>query len=73
MNEPMETSLNITDYPEPKEQKCFEFNCECSCKGTITIYADNEEEARKRLNNSDYDYESYYLFEIENVEGVKEE
>lgn len=68
----MGTSLNITDYPEPKEQKCFEFSCECSCKGTITIYADTLEEAKERLNNSDYDYESYNLFEIEDITKVEE-
>lgn len=70
MSGSIETSLNVTDYPEPKEQKCYVFECDCSCKGIITIYADNEEEARERLDSGDFNDNELYDFEIEDVKGV---
>lgn len=69
----METSLNVIDYPEPKEQKCYVFECECSCKGTITIYADSLEKAKARFDSKDYDDMEYKDYEIESVVGVRNE
>lgn len=69
----METSLNVIDYPEPKEQKCYVFECECVCNGKYYVYADSKEEALSRLDVGDYDDKEYDDIKIENIVEVSNE
>ncbi len=69
----METSLNVTDYPESKEQKCFVFECDCSCKGRFYVYADNPIQAKERFDSKEYDDVEYYECEVENIEVFRNE
>lgn len=71
----METSLNVTDCPEPKEQKCFVVECDCSCKGRFYVYASSEEEAEEilNINSPAYNDIEYTEFEIESVIGASDE
>ncbi len=65
----METSLNVTDYPEPKEQNCYVFECDCSCKGRFYVYADTPMQAKERFDSKDYDDTELYDFEIVGIEA----
>lgn len=66
----MGTSLNVTDS-EPKEQKCYVFECDCSCKGKFYVYADNPIQAKERFDSKDYDDTELYDFEIVGIETFR--
>ena len=70
----METSLNVIDYPEPKEQKCNVFECQCSFNVDIKIYAKSKQEAEEKLETKDYDgIQLISGFEVESVEVLRNE
>jgi len=50
--------------PEPKD-KCFVFTCDCSSKIEFAVWAENIDEARERLNNSEYEEFTLKEFQIE--------
>lgn len=56
-------------YPEPTESKtkCYTFKCNCSCIGTISIYAESEEQAKEYLYNGDVDDCDYDNYIVENI------
>lgn len=53
----IETSLMVNDYPEPVEEdvKCFTFECDCTAKIKISVYAKDLETAMQHCNLTDCD------------------
>lgn len=48
--------------PPENETKCYVFDCECSCKARVVVYADDLEKAKEYCNIKDSDD-----FEISNI------
>lgn len=63
------TEAGAGSYPEPPEpiEKCYTFNCDISCKGNISVYAESFEEAEDLLKSGEYGEEEYYAFNIEDI------
>lgn len=53
----METSWNVTDYPEPEEPsvKLFDFSFNATIKGYGIVYASSLEEAKDLIEIGEYD------------------
>lgn len=71
----METSLNVTDYPEPSEPKikCYQFDFNATISGYGIVYASSIEEARAFLEKGEYDdIMDTYDLEIQEITDVKE-
>lgn len=72
----METSLMVTDYPEPPEskEKMYKFEFEASIKGYGYVYAENEDEAKELINSNDYgDIVDTWDMEIQEITKIEEE
>lgn len=71
----METSLNVTDYPEPPEPqvKCYQFDFNARISGYGIVYASSIEEARRLAENGEYDdIMDTYDLEIQEITGIEE-
>lgn len=71
----METSLNVTDYPEPPEPqvKCYQFDFNATISGYGIVYASSIEEARRLAEKGEYDdIMDTYDLEIQEITGVEE-
>lgn len=75
--------LGAGSYPSPKiTEQCYTFECECSCKANLSIYANSQIEAEEylrsirldpvRARTPDYDLELDYFY-IEDITGMKVE
>ena len=53
----IETSLMVTDYPEPPEpkEKCYKFDFNATISGYGYVYAENVDEAIEKASNNEYD------------------
>lgn len=63
-------------YPEPEEtkEKCYQFDFKASCGGWGFVYAQNQEEAKEKIMDNEYDdIMEYYDYEIEEITRIKEE
>lgn len=72
----IETSLNVTDYPEPPEPKemCYGFEFSGSISGCGVVYAENPEQAKERILNRDYDdIINTWGMQIEEIVSIEEE
>lgn len=65
--------LGAGSYPEPPEpkDKCYVITCSCSAKGEFVVYAENADEAKERLRNSEYEECELKEFQIEDIEGYE--
>lgn len=71
----METSLNVTDYPEPPEPqvKCYQFDFNATISGYGIVYASSIEEARRLAERGEYDdIMDTYDMEIQEITDVEE-
>ena len=71
----METSWNVTDYPEPEESElqCYKFDFNATISGYGIVYARGIEEARRLAENGEYDdIMDTYNMEIQEITGVEE-
>ena len=68
--------LGAGSYPEPPETeyKTYQFNFNASIRGYGVVTAKNEEEARKLIDNEDYDdiIETFDM-KIEDITNIKED
>lgn len=69
----METSWNVTDYPNPPEskEKLYKFDFIATVKGVGEVYAETLEEAKEyimeRYVDLDFDFRNYNIEEINNL------
>ena len=71
----METSWNVTDYPDPPEPKikCYQFEFNAKISGYGVVYAESEEEAKHLAENGEYDdIMDTYNMEIQEITGIEE-
>jgi len=47
----METSLMVTDYPEPKEEKETTLKVNCYFTTTVEVYGEDRENWERQLND----------------------
>ncbi len=68
----MKTSLNVYDYPEPKEEKEHTLKVECSFTTYVTVYGDNRENWDTQIKEiSKYDLlEEADIINIEDYEKI---
>ena len=64
--------LGAGSYPEPEEQKCYQFDFNATISGFGTVYADNEEQARELIDSGDYD-DIIDTYDMEITEIIKVE
>ena len=72
----METSLMVTDYPEPVEpkEKCYQFEFKATISGYGIVYAESVEKALEKVNKNDYDdIIDTYDMKIEDVTRIEED
>lgn len=67
------TEAGAGSYPEPPEpkNKTFIITCSCSTKTNFGVDAENYEQAKEKLFNSEYDYIEFESFTIEDVEDYQ--
>lgn len=71
----METSWNVTDYPDLPEPKikCYQFEFNAKISGYGVVYAESEEEARHLVETGTYDdIMDTYDMEILEVTNIEE-
>jgi hypothetical protein len=72
----IDTSLMVTDYPEPQEPKlkCFKFEFTGTLKGLGIIYAEDIKQAKEGAINGEYDdIIDTWGMEIEEITEIEEE
>ena len=71
----METSWNVTDYPEPEEPelKWYRFDFNATISGYGVGQANSLEEAKHLVENGEYDdIMDTYNMEIQEITGIEE-
>lgn len=68
----METSLMVSDYPEPKEEKEHSFKLKLYVETVVTVYGDDEESWEDQINEMKESEIFEYIneYEIEEKEKI---
>lgn len=66
--------IGAGSYPEPNDEKCFQFDFKASCGGYGIVFAKDKEEARTKITERNYDdIIEYFDYEIEEIIKIEEE